>query len=391
MESHAVHDRVLGISAQAAWIPYAMPSLFGNEVELVTDALRSTWISGGVYVEEFEREVGRLNASPYAIAVSNGTTALHLAMLGLGVGPGDEVIVPAFTFAAAANMAIAVGAKLVTADVDPHTWCLDPRSVDRVITSRTRAIVAVHLYGNIADMDPLLTIANQANVALIEDAAEATFSRYKGRAAGTIGRVGTLSFHAAKTITTGEGGMVMTADKDLYQRMIVLRNQGLRRGKPYWHDVVGYNFRLTNVQAAIGCAQLRRLDTIRVERLRVQSSYRRLLQDVGCFQEQKFPPEVDPLPWAYSGRLVVEERDLKCVEQSRDEVIAGMKGRGIEVRPGFYALASLPAYRCLEHSNARHLAATVISLPTYPSLSDEMIERICDSLREVIRDTFGKA
>lgn len=364
-----------------------MPTIFGSEADLVTDALRSTWISGGPYVDEFERQIARLNRTPYAIAVSNGTTALHLALLGLGIGPGDEVVVPAFTFAAAANMALAVGARIVTADVDPETWCLDPGSVEQVVTDRTRAIIAVHLYGNMVEMDTLVEVANHAHAALIEDAAEAAFSQYKGRAAGTIGRIGTLSFHAAKTITTGEGGMVMTADEDLFRRMMLLRNQGMRKGKPYWHDVAGHNFRLTNVQAAIGCAQLKELESIRSERRRVHCSYRRSLRNISGFREQVFPNTVDALLWAVAGQLTGDDVPLHSMEAQRDEVIVKMRDEGIEVRPGFYTLGSLPPYSCKEYPNARRVAASVISLPTYPALTDEKIQRICEVLEQALRDS----
>jgi perosamine synthetase len=385
MAANLAVGRIAPSTTESEWIPYAMPTLFGGEAELVTDALRSTWISGGAYVEEFERQIARLNGIPYAIAVSNGTTALHLALLGLGIRPGDEVIVPAFTFAAAANMAMAVGAQVVTADVDPETWCLDPGSVERVITDSTRAIIAVHLYGNVAEMDELVELANHARVALVEDAAEAAFSQYKGRFAGTIGQVGTLSFHAAKTITTGEGGMVMTADETLHQRMMVLRNQGMRKGKPYWHDVAGYNFRLTNVQAAIGCAQLKQLDTIRSERARVYCSYRRLLRDVKDFRGQVFTGAVDALLWAFAGQITGGDKPLCAVEARRDEVILKLREKGIEARPGFYTLGSLPPYDCKEHPNARRVAASVISLPTYPALTDKKIEKICEALDQSLR------
>jgi perosamine synthetase len=277
------------------WIPWAKPTLYGDEIDTVVDALRSTWISGGPYVDAFEDEIARRLDSPYAIAVSNGTTALHLAFLGLGIGPGDEVIVPGFTFVAAANMALAVGANLVFADVDPSTWLLEPASVARLISPRTRAIVVVHLYGNVADMDALLEIAGEHRTAVVEDAAEAAFCRHKGRFAGTMGDVGTLSFQATKTITTGEGGMVLTGDEQMFRRMLLLRDHGMRQDKRYWHDVVGYNYRLTNLQAALGCAQLRHLDTIRAERARVHRTYRNCLAGINNFQQQVFDKDVDAL------------------------------------------------------------------------------------------------
>ena len=223
-------------------IPWAKPKMFGNEQGMVVDALQSTWISGGPYVDRFECEIPTRMGAEYGVAVSNGTNALYLALLAAGIGAGSEVIVPGFTFVAAAAMAQAVGATVVTADIDPHGWCLDPESVADKITSRTRAVIPVHLYGNVADMENIVALADRHGITVIEDAAEAAFFKRLGRSAGTFGAIGTLSFHATKTLTTGEGGMVLTDDRDTYERLRLLRDHGRDEKLRYWHEVVGYNF-----------------------------------------------------------------------------------------------------------------------------------------------------
>ena len=250
-------------------IPWAKPKLWGNEQKYISDALESTWISGGPYVERFERIFAQYSSTPFALATSNGTTALHLAYLALGLGPGDEIIVPGFAFMAAANMALNIGAQPVFADVDADTWCVTAESIEKCITAKTKVIVPIHTYGNVCDMDSILEMGKIFGLPVIEDTAEAFSSRYKGKLAGTMGDLGTYSFQATKTITTGEGGMVTTQNQELNNNMILHRSHGMLRKTFYWHEVPGQNFRLTNLQAAMGVAQFENLDKIIAERKRV--------------------------------------------------------------------------------------------------------------------------
>src|SRR5882724_2279623 len=200
-------------------IPWAKPDLLGNEKQYVAEALSSTWISDGPFVGRFENDFKKYCGGRHATTASNGTTALHMAFLAMGVGPGDEVIVPGFAFMAAANVALHVGAKPVFTEVDPATWCMTATDVERCISPRTKLIVPVHTYGNVCDMDEILTLANAKSILVLEDAAEAFASRYKNRLAGVYGTVGTFSFHATKTITTGEGGMVITDSRELSEKL----------------------------------------------------------------------------------------------------------------------------------------------------------------------------
>lgn len=361
-------------------IPWAKPTLVGRERDYVLDALESSWISGGPYVDRLEKLVPERMGAGHGVAVANGTAALHLALLGLGIGPGDEVIVPAFTFIAAANMALMVGATLVPADIDPLGWCLDPDDVARRITKRTRAIIPVHLYGNIAAMAPLLRLAEAHGIAVIEDAAEAAFSTYDGRAAGTMGRLGTFSFHATKTITTGEGGMVVSDDAALAERLRTIRDHGMRKDRRYWHEVVGHNFRMPNLVAAIGCAQLEKLDQIIAQRCRVHATYRRHLAAIPAVRAQRFAAEVTPVLWA----LAVQLLGPGAAERRRS-VMATLEAEGIETRPGFYDLGQLPPYDCPALPVASEVSRTVLSLPTYPDLSDADIAFVCRVFHHALR------
>jgi len=359
-------------------IPWARPDYWGKEREYVAEALASTWISGGPFVDRLEREFARYCGTPRALTSSNGTTALHMALLALKVGRGDEVVVPGFGFLAAANIALHLGAIPVFAEVDPATWCVTAAEIERRLSPRTRAIVPVHTYGNVCAMGPIASLARTRGVAVIEDAAEALGSRLEDRLAGTMADVGCFSFQATKTITTGEGGMVVTANDELYETMWLYRNHGMLRKRYYWHELPGMNFRLTNLQAALGCAQLEQLDRIAAARQQVHAHYRRRLSDVPGLELQHFPAEVEPTLWAIAARLAPN-----AYPQGRDVVMGQMNQEGIETRPGFVAASRLGLYACPPLPICEELAEQVISLPSFPTLEEGQIARICATLERL--------
>ena len=303
------------------FIPWTKPNFWGNEIEYVTDALKSTWISGGSYLDRMEADFSKLLEDKHVLAVSNGTTAIHLAYLGLDLKPGDEVIVPGFAFMAAANVAIHMGLKPVFAEIDPETWCLCPKELPKYVTSKTKAIVPVHTYGNVCAMDEIMEIAKAHKLPVIEDCAESLFSKYKGKESGTIGELSTFSLQATKMITTGEGGLVVTGSDELRKRMMLYRSHGMDRGKKfYWHELPGHNFRLTNFQAAIGVAQLEKKDAILTERHRVNNEYKKYLLNAEGITLQKVNDDVDAVIWAIAMKL-----NTKVYTQGRDKVIEQLK------------------------------------------------------------------
>jgi len=359
-------------------IPWARPKFSGGEHDYVTEAISSTWISGGPFVDRFEHDVAEYTGSHFGVSSSNGTTALHMALLALSVGPGDEVVVPGFAFLAAANVCLHLKAKPVFADVDPLNWCLNASDVEKCISQNTKAIIPVHTYGNVCQMDDIVALAQSKSIAVVEDAAEAFGSCYRHRQAGSMGLLGTFSFHATKTITTGEGGMVITNDSELRDRMLLFRNHGMRRTR-YWHEVPGHNFRLTNLQAAMGCAQLERIDQIIADRRRVEASYRKHLLNMPGVSTQHFGPDVQSVVWAMAVRL-----DPQAYPQGRDDVMRRLDEAGIETRNGFYAASMLThLYQCEKLPVCEDLSRNILSLPTYCDLSDQEIEFICSRLGEL--------
>jgi len=355
-------------------IPWTKPNFWGNEVKYVTEALDSTWISGGAYLDKLEADFKKLLEKKHVLAVSNGTTAIHLAYLGLGLKPGDEVIVPGFCFLAAANVAIHMGLKPIFAEVDPETWCLSAKELPKYITSKTKAIIPVHTYGNVCAMDEIMDIANAHGIAVIEDCAESLFSKYKGKESGTIGEMSTYSFQATKMITTGEGGLVVTDSDELNKKMMLYRSHGMDRGKRiYWHELPGHNFRLTNFQAAMGVAQLEAIDTILSERQRVNKEYKKLLTNVDGIAMQKIEKDVDAVIWAIALKL-----DPKAFPQGRDKVMEQLKEVGIETRPGFYASSLLEIYEPHSLPVCEDVSKNIISLPLFATLKNEEIAFICE-------------
>lgn len=361
-------------------IPWARPAFWGNEQCRVNEALASTWISGGAFVDQLEQSFSALSGGARALAVSNGTAAIHLAYLALDIEAGDEIVVPGFGFLAAANVALHMAARPVFCEVAPETWCMRAEDIAPALSVRTKAIVVVHTYGNVCDMEPILALASEWGIPVIEDAAEAFPSRYRGQLAGTLGTIGTFSFQATKTITTGEGGMVITRDNDLCERMMLYRSHGLRRKKHYWHEVPGLNCRLTNIQAALGCAQMEELDRIIAKRHQVYEAYATRLAGMTGVTLQMFRPEVQPVVWAIAVRL-----DPEVFPQGRDTILSQLLEVGIETRPGFYSPSQLEYFNCPPLVTCDALAASVISLPSYPTLTEEEIEHICLQLKKLSR------
>jgi perosamine synthetase len=359
-------------------IPWASPTFFGYEEKYVSDAVKSTWISDGKYIKQFESKFSKSISSEHILTTSNGTTALHLANLMLGLGKGDEVIVPGFGFVAPINMVLAVGATPIYADIDSDTWCIDPKSIEKLITTHTKAIIPVHTYGNVCDMDAIMKIAKQHNLYVIEDTAEALFSKYNGKMAGTIGDIGCFSFQATKTITMGEGGAISIQKIELVKKAQQLKSHGMKDGKRYWHEIVAYNFRLTNMQAAMGCAQLEFLSNIIEMKKKVYAIYKKELDNIDGIKLQKFNKEVDPVVWAIALQI-----DEKIFNKTRDEIMELLYIDGIETRPGFYDCAILPIYNASNIPNSQFVSKSVISLPSSTNISEDEIRYICKKLKKL--------
>jgi perosamine synthetase len=360
-------------------IPLAQPDLTGKEREYVNAAIDSTWIaSTGAFLDSFETQFAQRCGTRHAVAVANGTVALHLAMLALGIGPGDEVIVPSLTYIASVNAITYVQATPVFVDVDPVSWCLDVDAVKRALTPNTRAILAVHLYGQPADMAGLRAVSEEHGIRLVEDAAEAPLATYQGRSTGGLGDIATFSFYGNKILTSGEGGAVTLDDDDLAARVRLLRGQGMDLSRRYFFPIVGYNYRLTNVAGAFLCAQLERSDEILARRRAIYARYDERLAHATGITLQSRLPDRELAPWLYS---VVIEPEFGV---SRDEVMQQMSARGVETRPFFIPVHTLPPYahneKLVSLPNTDRLAASGINLPTFTQMTDIDIDDVCDAL-----------
>lgn len=358
-------------------IPVAEPVFKGNESKYVQECVSTGWISGsGRFVDAFEEQFADFCGARYAICVFNGTVALHVALLAVGIQPGDEVIVPDLTYVASANSVAYCQAIPVLVDVDPHTWTLDVADVARRITPKTKAIMPVHIYGHPANMGPIMELAATHGLKVIEDAAEAHGAEYNGRRIGGIGDVSTFSFYGNKIITTGEGGMVVTNDPDVYALVKQLKGQGQDPNRRYWFPIIGYNYRMTNIQAAIGLAQLEAIDWFIERRIEVASWYSEFLRDT----ELLLPVQAEwakNVYWLYS----------VCVPESinRDRLMQQMNDFGIETRPFFYPMHVLPPYLEADGDQrypvSTNLAARGINLPSSAGLTRDDVRTIAESLK----------
>lgn len=355
------------------YIPVSQPQLRNNELKYLTDALVSTWISStGKYILEFESEFSKYCDTKYGVAVSNGTAALHLALVVLGIGKGDEVIVPDITFAATINAVLYTGATPVIVDVEKDSWCIDSYEILKALTKRTKAIIPVHLYGQPCDMESIMHIAREHHLFVIEDCAEAHGATYAGKKVGSFGDIGCFSFFGNKVITTGEGGMCVTNCADLQNKMKLYRDHGMSKTYKYYHEVIGFNYRMTNMQAAIGVAQLEKIEEILNERKRLEEDYRRIFGNELNIQWQADSlANRQRIVWLVSALVPSNDRDL---------LIKTLKKRNIDARPFFIPLSQMKIYEkyTFSNKNSKVISKKGINLPTIATMECEDIETIKD-------------
>jgi perosamine synthetase len=354
--------------------PVAIPSLGGNELKYLIDAFLSTWISStGSYIVKFEDKFSDYSDCRYGVTVSNGTAALHVALIALGVGEGDEVIVPDLTFAATINAVLHANATPVIVDVEEDSWCINPKEIRRAITSKTKAIIPVHLYGQVCDMDSIISLSKQYNIKVVEDCAEAHGATFKGKKVGSFGDIGCFSFYGNKVITTGEGGMCVTNSTKLNGKLRLLINHGMSKIKRYYHEVIGYNYRMTNLQAAIGLAQLERIDKIHKNRSLYEQLYRKSALNA-YFHFQQDLKDRGRIIWLVS---VLLDRKI-----NKENILKQLKDAGIDARPFFYPLSKMDIYK--KYCNRVTPVSKMISdkgfnLPAYESLKS------MDEIKEILK------
>ena len=359
-------------------IPVSEPDISEKEIEYVDDAVRSGWVSShGKYIDIFEKNFSEFIGSKYGLTVSNGTTALHLALSALGIKEGDEVIVPDLTFISPVNAILYCNAKPILCDINKENWCINPKLIEKLITEKTKAIIVVHLYGNSADMDKIMELAEKYKLYVIEDTAESLGTTYKGRRLGSIGTIGCFSFYGNKTMTTGEGGFCTTNSSALYERMSMLRDHGMTLKKRYWHEFIGYNYRMTNLQAALGVAQLERINYFINKKLEIGKIYRDKLRNKVTLHPEGI--DYKGTYWLYS--ILMKE------EKERDNLMDFLFKNGIETRRFFYPVHMMGLYERYSTGNypiSTKIAETGVNLPSSVKLIPEEANYVCDKIIEFL-------
>jgi perosamine synthetase len=363
-------------------IPYSKPSITKLEVRYATDAAAHGWGERCYeYIDRFERSFSDHLGVKYAIATSSCTGSLHMGMAALGIGPGDEVIMADTNWIATAAPIVHLGAKPVFVDILPDSWCIDPELAEAAITPRTKAIIAVHLYGNLCDMDRLLAIGERNGIPVIEDAAEAIGSVYRGKRAGSMGKFGTFSFHGTKTLTTGEGGMFVTNDDNLFERVLTLSNHGRAQSqtKQFWPDIVGFKYKMSNIQAAIGCAQIERIEELVRRKREILSRYREKFSDLPNVSMNPEPHGI--VNGAWMPTVVFARR----VGIKREQLMTAFAEENVDARVFFWPLSSLPMFeRVYANINANLIAERAINLPSYHDIGEAEQERVSVLVRSLV-------
>lgn len=365
------------------FIPVSRPFVSKKEEEYVLDAVRSGWVSSlGPYIDAFEKSFAAFCQTEYAVAVSNGTTGLHLALAALDIGAGDEVIVPDLTFVASANAVAYTGARPVMVDVDADTLCISASAIEAAINSRTKAIMPVHLYGHPADMDAIVAVAERHGIPVIEDAAEAHGAEYKGRRVGGLGLCGVFSFYGNKIITTGEGGMITTNDERLFRRAKSLRDHAMDPSRRYWHRERGYNYRMTNLQAALGLAQMEKIEKFIEQRTLIMHWYR---ESIATSAAVRLNHQSN---WAKSAYWMVCLEVDAFDDAKRERFMKALRAEGIDSRPYFYPISAMPIYENARAPVAARKSQIGINLPTYFELSEKDVRRVGAAVNALLSE-FG--
>lgn len=365
------------------FIPMAKPDLSGNEMKYVTNCIKTNWISSqGEYVERFEKNFSDYCDVTHGIATSNGTVSLHLALKALGIGKGDEVIVPNFTFAATVNTILHSNAIPVPIDIDKNSWNLDPEKIIENINEKTKAIMPVHIYGQPCEIDRIVEIAEDNGLFVIEDCAEAHGAEFSGKRVGSFGDISSFSFYGNKIITTGEGGICLTDNNDLKNKMEKLRDHGMSPNKRYWHEEIGYNYRMTNIQAAVGVAQLERIDSFLEKRNDIYDLYTKELKNIKGIETQYDFKNRKKVNWMYS--ILINENEFG---KSRDEVREILKQNKIDSRPFFYPINKMSLYdeftNGKKYPNSEIIGRKGISLPTFTQMKTQDVKRITKTLEKI--------
>lgn len=361
-------------------IPISQPSITQKEIDYVTDAIKSGWVSSlGKYIDLFEEKFASYCGTKYAVAASNGTTALHLVLVSLGIKADDEIIIPDLTFIATGNAVKYIGAKVITVDVDEDTLCISPEAIRKAISSKTKAIIPVHLNGHPANMEEINKIAKENNLFVVEDAAEAHGAEFNGQKVGSLSNAGIFSFYGNKIITSGEGGMITTNSKELYKKMRYLRDHAMSKDKKYWHTEVGFNYRMTNLQAALGVAQFERIDEILLKRKELFEYYQERLKNV---QGIKLNHEAS---WAKNVYWLISIEIDGYIESQRDEFIQKLKTKNIDSRPYFYPLSDMPMYENADTPMTHKVYQRGLFLPSYFDITKDEVNYICKEIINILK------